>query len=485
MSSIQRTLALVLLLGFGLLLGLGGGLIYFLVQDALIERFDAKLRVEALTIITYTEQEHDKVDVDFTDRYIREFDDEVATQFFQVWHPKGKTIERSDSLEDADLPRPAQFGTLDRPRYLDLQLDDGRDLRAIALGFVPHSANREGRHYNPGLNVELVVAALRGELDQTLAALRVRFFGAGAVAVAGALALVLFALRRGLAPLRQVADQAAGIDASTLRTRIPTEGLPVELVPICERLNELLARLEASFERERRFSADVAHELRTPIAELRSLSEVALKWPPDAVDSQQGYEETLSIACRMEALVNALQTIARSESGNTSVNSVLIRLPAFLHQAWESFAPVAQKRGLQVEFDLSHGSRVFSDPVLLTAAVSNLFANAVEYTPSGGTIRVLTTESAGRVTLEVRNAVNNLQPGDVARLFDRFWRKDSSRTDARHSGLGLSLVRAITRTLAAEVSAELLDASTLAVRIDGLPGRMTDDESPDPPNPAA
>lgn len=477
MSSIQRTLAVVLVVGFGLLLGAGGWLIHYLVSDALLERYDAKLRVEALTIITATEQEREGVDVEFTDRYIREFDDEVGTQFFQVWHPNGKTIERSDSLKRSHLPTPEKFGSLDQPFYYDLELPDGREARAVSLRFVPHAGSREQRYYDPGLKVGLVVAALRGELDQTLASLRMQLAGVGIAAVAGALALVLFALRQGMAPLREVASRANGIDASTLQTRFPVTRLPAELQPICRQLNDLLARLEASFERERRFSADVAHELRTPIAELRSLSEVALKWPPNAAESHESFGETLAIARRMESLVAALQTIGRSESGETRVQAVPIRLSAFLTALWESHAEAARARKLTVAFDLPPAQRIVSDPVLLESVFTNLLANAVEYTPAGGRIRVSGTTAPDRsVSVTVSNDTEGLSAREVAQMFDRFWRKDTSRTDERHSGLGLSLVRAVAQTLGTQVTAELVEVSTLVIRVHGLAAGIAEEE---------
>jgi two-component system sensor histidine kinase QseC len=233
--------------------------------------------------------------------------------------------------------------------------------------------------------------------------------------------------------------------------------------------------LQASFERERRFSADVAHELRTPIAELRSLSEVALKWPPTAEESRQGFDEALGIARRMESLVAALQTIARSEAGETRVQTALIRLPTFMESIWEGFAAGAQDRDLKVRFDLQEAPRVFSDPVLLESVFTNLLANAVEYTPVGGSLRVRATPvGTGTVTVAVGNDADNLTPEDVAQLFDRFWRRDLSRTDTGHSGLGLSLVRAVARTLGARVTAELKDGAWLEIKVSGLASEIAD-----------
>jgi two-component system sensor histidine kinase QseC len=114
-----------------------------------------------------------------------------------------------------------------------------------------------------------------------------------------------------LRPLSSLAKRAETIHASSLQLRFPTDNIPVELLPIAQRLNDLLARLEASFAREQRFSADVAHELRTPIAELRTLAEVALKWPDDV--NQAALKEALNIALQMESVATGLMALARCD----------------------------------------------------------------------------------------------------------------------------------------------------------------------------
>ena len=123
------------------------------------------------------------------------------------------------------------------------------------------------------------MASVRRELDRTLATLQLVLAGSGLLLLAATALVVPRVLRRELKPLQSLAAEAARIDAASLSARFATEGLPGELAPIAARLNELLARLEDSFERERRFSSDVAHEFRTPVAELRSLAELAIKLP--------------------------------------------------------------------------------------------------------------------------------------------------------------------------------------------------------------
>ena len=473
MKSIKRTLAAGLLLGFGLLLGGGGLLIYFLTRNALTHRFDAKLRVEALTIITFTRQERDRVSVRFTDRYIREFDADVATEFFQVWYPNGKSIERSDSLKRDDLPQ--RFGTLDQPEYWNLTLPNGRPGRGIGLRFVPQPDRKDREAYQPDLQVGLVVAGDRRDLDQALVALRHALLGVGVAGAAATFLIVTLTLAQGLAPLQRVADQAAQINALSLRSRFPTGGLPVELMPICNRLNELLARLEFSFRRERSFSADVAHELRTPIAELRSLAELGLKWPADDQASAAAFKDTLAIARQMESIVTHLLAITRCEAGKHSMTPEPVDVPGLIHDLWRPFAPRAAEHHLQVTFHLPPSHTIESDRAMLSSILSNLFDNAVTYTPRRGSVRIAFRQEHSVHRFTVINSVTDLVPEDLTNLFERFWRKDASRSASEHSGLGLSLCKAFADTLGMTLHAQLVGNHEFAMTLEGqAPGPPPD-----------
>lgn len=465
MKSIKRTLAACLLLGFGLLIAGGGLLIYYLTRGALTNRFDAKLRVEALSIITVTKQERERVEVKFIDRYIREFDDAVATEFFQAWYPNGKTIHRSDSLKRDDLPQ--RFGTMDQPVYWNLTLPNGRPGRGIGLRFVPQPDRKDRESYQPDLEVGLVVAGDRRDLDQALTALRNALLAVGVAGSAATFLLVALTLARGLAPLRRVADQAAQIDALTLRNRFPTDGLPLELVPICNRLNELLARLEDSFRRERSFSSDVAHELRTPIAELRSLADVGLMWPGDDQAATAAFKDTRAIARQMESIVTHLLAIARCESGKPSLVAETVDVRKLIEDLWRPFAPRAAEAQLQVALEVPPDQTIESDRAMLSSILNNLIDNAVTYTPRGGSIRIAFQREQSIRRFIVINNVNDLAPEDLANLFERFWRKDASRSSSEHSGLGLPLCKAFADSLGMTLHAQLLGKDQLAMTLEG------------------
>lgn len=440
MRSIRSQLTWGLIAVFAVLIAAGGGFVYYATRAAVYAQFDAALRVKALVIITATEQRRGRIDVEFSDRFLREFDDDIATDFFQVWAADGTTVERSDSLERRDLPQ--RFGTVDEPGYWNLELPRGKPGRAIGIKFTPRVDGDRGGDVQEAV---VVVAGHRGQIDDTLRRLAwILAGGAAGILLATSLAVPLV-LRPGLRPLRRVADQAAGIDAGTLGQRFPVDGLPAELAPICERLNALLARLEHSFERERRFSADLAHELLTPLAELRVLTESALKWPETA--GPETHRHALDVLVRMEALVTSLLDLCRAENGRLSGAPSRIKVGDFLASIWRPFVALAEERKLEVAFAGPAGQEVATDAAFLRAIVTNLLSNAADYAPRGSRVRVEHEVSAGSWVLRVANPAPQLTSADVAQMFDRFWRKDPSRTGGQHSGLGLALSRELARAL--------------------------------------
>jgi len=272
-------------------------------------------------------------------------------------------------------------------------------------------------------------------------------------------------LRRELAPLDHLAEQTQHIDADSLSARFLTAGLPGELAPITTRLNDLLERLQKAFDRERQFSADLAHELRTPLAELRSLAELALKWP-DARDADfDGH--VLAIALRMELMVTRLLAIVRSEHGQFSVSCEPVCVSALVSAVCQPLQVKAAARRLAIEVDVPAAFEIHSDPVVLRSIMTNLVENAVEYSSPGGTVRIHSDAQEGRFNLAVTNPVEQLEAADLPNLGDRFWRKDAARSSRDHSGLGLSVVRALAAALGCNLRATLDDSAGLSMTVSG------------------
>jgi two-component system sensor histidine kinase QseC len=239
--------------------------------------------------------------------------------------------------------------------------------------------------------------------------------------------------------------------------------LPGELAPIAARLNELLARLEDSFERERRFSSDVAHEFRTPVAELRSLAELAIKLPDTrAADADH---ETLAIALHLESILTRLLALARGEHGGLPVARERVELAALVRDVCESFREKAAARELDLKVNVPADAQAETDPVLLRSILRNLVDNAVAYAPRGGAVEVEAAADNGRLTLRIVNTTDDLEERDLPHLFERFWRKDAARTGDGHTGLGLSLARVFAEGIGCELSATLVGEGQLAVAL--------------------
>jgi signal transduction histidine kinase len=452
MRSLRRQLTLGVLAALALLLGGAGAATYWALRDSIYDQFDDGLRVKALFIVTSTQQRNNQIRVEFSDGFLREFDYDVALDFFQVFDGKGASITRSDSLWGRDLP--LQTGTLEAPFYWDLELPNGKPGRAIGIAFAPDQQNRRGARKEEDMVARVVVASDRSYVVGLLAKLNVTFAIAGVAMIGVILLAVPVVLRRGLKPLSNVAEKASRIDASTLTERFAMEELPDELRPIAERLNDLLARLEGSFERERRFSANLAHELRTPLAELRSQAELALKWPEER--TAENDKAVLEIAMQMEALVGRMLALVRAEQGRKSEKTDTVVLAEAVAGLLEPLAETIRERRLSVRQAIPGGLTVTTDAVLLRSIVANLLENAANYARTDGEILIDAEAEEKTFSFRVSNPAGNLQAEDVPRLFERFWRKDSARTGGgAHAGLGLALARSLAEQLGCELTAAL------------------------------
>jgi len=432
MRSLRRQLTRELLIALALLFGAALLAIYVAIWIQLVVAFDTALDARTLAVSALVEQEDGKLTMDFSDQVLRGFSAGRARYYFELRDAANAVIARSPSLRKDNLPPrpPKSFGRSD---YWSLTLPNGRPGRAVSLTFAPRVEPDGARSTQTAI---LTVAVDREDLDETLWGLFAAVAGCGALLLAAVFFVVPRVLRRGLVPLDQLGEQAVSIDASSLGVRFAGEHMPAELRPICARLNDLLARLEASFERERRFSADLAHELRTPLAELRSLAECALKWP-DSRGSDVD-QDTLDIALQMEALVTRLLTLARGERGQLAARAETIELAQCTTDAWRPFASRAAERSLTVQQTMAP-CLTQADPVLLRSILTNLFDNAVDYSIPGALIEIRNSELGG---VRIANPNTGLSAADLPQLFDRFWRKEAARSGEKHAGLGLSLARA-------------------------------------------
>lgn len=302
-------------------------------------------------------------------------------------------------------------------------------------------------------------------VEQALSRLRRRLFvGFGGLFVALVL-LPVWIVSRALRPLEALSRRADEIGPEDPSARLPEEAVAQEIRGLVRALNRALERLGAAYERQKRFSADAAHELRSPLAAVQTECEVALRRPRPPEELRGSLERVLCRVRKLAAMVEDLLRLSRLQNGVLPGERGEVDLAFVASEAAALHRATAQAKGVDLEVRAEGPVWVRGDPGLLEEAVSNLVDNAVRYTPSGGRVRV---EVRGGPDPSV--AVSDTGPGIPAehreKIFERFYRVDSSRsrTDGG-SGLGLALVREIARIHGADVEVESREGEGSTFRI--------------------
>lgn len=279
--------------------------------------------------------------------------------------------------------------------------------------------------------------------------------------VAGPLALLLAAVAgyglaaAALRPVEAMRARAEAISASTPGARLPKPAARDEVSRLAETLNEMLARLEASLEHERRFVADASHELRTPLALLKAELEVALRRRRTREELENALRSASEETDRLTRLAEDLLLIARSDAGQLPIRREQVRVAEILEIVAERFSGLATERGRPLEIVEPDGLVVDADPVRLEQALENLVANALAH--GGGRVVLSAQPRDGLVELHVQDDGPGFPPAFIAGAFDRFSRSDNSRSGAG-SGLGLSIVVLIAKAHGGAVGAENRDS---------------------------
>ncbi|MEG3133993.1 heavy metal sensor histidine kinase [Rouxiella sp. T17] len=290
--------------------------------------------------------------------------------------------------------------------------------------------------------LEIISGRLMTERTHILAIYRQQIILLALTAAALTALLAFWIARRGLSPLRHLAGQTASIGIRNLSTRIDNRKSPRELTVLIDGFNQMLDRLEISFTQLSQVSADMAHDLRTPIGNLLGQTEVALSQQrsTDYYEKLLGsnFEELL----RLSKMTDNMLFLARAEHADHAIERALLNIGDEFQRMGEYFEGPAEERGLSV---ILHGEgNIWADANLLRRALANLLANAIRYAEEGSEIVLESAAHPQGTKITVINQGQTINPQHLDRLFDRFYRADPSRnTHAHASGLGLSIVRSI------------------------------------------
>lgn len=250
--------------------------------------------------------------------------------------------------------------------------------------------------------------------------------------------------RRGIRPIERVTAMARRVRSSTLHERIASNDLPTELQALAGTFNEMLDRLQESFAQVSQFSADVAHELRTPISNLRGEIEVALGKARSAEDYRETLGSALEECLRISHMIQSLLFLARAEAATDGPQRDTIRVRQEIDAVLEFYEAAAADAGVTLSVKGGEGLVAPFDRTLFQQAVGNLVANAIAYTPPGGHVTVQGSSDGALLRVEVVDTGCGIAPEHLPHVFDRFYRADRARSgSAGNSGLGLAMVKSI------------------------------------------
>jgi signal transduction histidine kinase len=428
---VTRQIARAILLATCLTIVIAGLTAYLMVRRTVISQLDQLLVERAAAVLRDVSLGRDDQSRRFPegDRYLIRTD-------------AGQTIARLPS--DRAPPVPPEVVS---SAFADTA-DQGR-VRTIALRSRPQP---------PEPAATIIYSTSARAYDAALRALAVSLSGVTAAGVLVTLLVARHVARRATRPLAETAAAIGEIDERNLGRRIDLVALPPELLPVAERLNEMLARIEAAFSRQGRFLVDAAHELRTPVAALRTTAEVALDGPRTPASLTRALERCLNSSRLLERLamqlMEALRTTSPAASSSPAVDERAEPTNAgrLVRDCVDALEPLAAARGISIAASPPADTLVHADPNRLSSVVINLLSNSIEYTPQGGRIDVHAgVTGEGHWRLVVRDTGIGIAPEHLDRVFDPFFRADKAR-DRVHLGLGLYLVKSHVQAMGGEVT---------------------------------
>ena len=428
-----------------------GVALYLLVRSSLLQELDSALAQQAQVMTSVFEYKDGRVDLELGKMAEPRQAVPGDHRYFEVWQEGLGLLVRSSSLAGQPMPRPE--GVSSSPRLGFAKLPDGRLVRLLAVTVRPRREGADGHsaRVDKGVvpRVTLLLAGDLGRFETSLTQLAYLLAAVGLAAILATAGGAWWAVGFGLRPMRALARRIEDLGGDDLGQRVELPAAPTELLSVVERLNQLLARLEAAFEREKSLLANLAHELRTPLAGLSFTLEVSLSRPRSSREYVEDMSQCLAISRQMQGMVDNLLTLARLDAGQKqSQGAGYVDLVGALEHVWPPLADEALRKGLSVQWEPTPGMSAWADPNGLRVILRNLLANAVDYSDQGGSLAVRTRSAGGQVAISIANTASRLSSQDTDRIFERFWRGDQSRSgDQAHAGLGLSLSRQLAETM--------------------------------------
>jgi heavy metal sensor kinase len=454
----------VILIGFS-------GAVYWLMERHLLALSDAAIREELDELAAEIKR---VTDIEQLPQSLRtRFPDQEGYEL-QVGPIAGAALFRSSGLGPLGLESAAARPyVLDRSTFESVALDGGRPARLGSRMVVGPSGP---------LVIQAAVTLVPNE--RALAELVTVLLTLGPVALGCAVGGGYWLARKALAPVDRMAATAAEITATRLDRRLAEPDAQDELGYLAQTFNAMIERLQRSFDEVRRFTADAAHELRTPLAAMRTEAEVALRSPRSADRDARTLEYLLEEIERLTRLVSHLLFLCREDAGARVIEFKRISLGPLVRDVAEHIEVAAREKGVELVVNLRNDCLVDGESDRLRQLFFNLFDNAIKYTPPGGRVTVADGPPNGQVSVTINDTGIGIADEHLPHVFDRFYRADRARgTETGGTGLGLAICRSIAESHGGrlEIASEVGSGTRVSLLLpnrSGQPGERNPGDRP-------
>ena len=466
-ASIRSRLLLAFTIFSLLVIILGSNLTYSLVKGVLYSELDHFLRDKLKYQQIAAAQVNDRVIFRLSEPILDMLQDPKGKDFFQFRYvDNGREIFKSSFLpDDVNLPKVGfdqsdyYVGHDTEIQMIDFSVNSEVDQGKSNLSQVPircmgivfetepiNSSEDETEQISP-IKVHLVVAHNCTEIEQVLFNLRRNVLIFGIILSIFVLIIVTIIVSKSMKPVEIISNDIRAIEIDEINQILNVDKSPKELYPIVLRVNELVSRVRTAISNERNFTSNAAHELRNPLAALRTQIEVALSSSEVDEDTCELLSKMLNLQIHMERVVSSLLLLARLDSGSEKVKNVEIPLAVFIRKTWKPFFDLASEKNFSISWDMIESDiSILNDPTLLGILLTNLFDNAVSHTPVGGKINISSSASNKGIRIKISNSNPGVTSGDIDLILSRFGRKDPLFDDSKgHSGIGLNICERIVK----------------------------------------
>ncbi len=441
--------------------------VYLRARAAAHRALNDALKVRVETLSGLVEVDHEFVEFEIHPGELPEYVAPASGFYFVINDAAGQAIARSPSLVEEALPPPSggndsilRYSRIDSGPFgapcaiaelsfrarIDPEESDEDGLAGSVSGDEPERRESD----RPEHRFIVQVALDRRESDSSLASMAMFLAIAGLLGVAGALGGAALLSHLLLSPIRQMTKAARRMAADEPERRLEPSTMVRELHSLAATLNAAFDGLRAALERQKRFTADASHELRTPVTVLLSNAELLLRRDRSTEDCRQGLERQVRVAKRMAKIVNDLMILARADAGRDGCLRRAVDLTEVASSVRDEWRALAAEKGIALALSGPGHIVVTGDVVRLHQLVTNLVSNAVKFTPVDGLVTIETSVEDGKAVIRISDSGPGISPEHHTQIFERFFRWDTrpAGPDDPSSGTGLGL------SIVAEIAAE-------------------------------